>query len=805
MTTRLPDPVSRHVLPIQGMTCTSCAHTVEKALVRIPGVHAAAVNFADESAHVDADPDVTLPTLVAAVDAAGYRVALTDQDLVVGGMGCASCVGRVEKALRSVPGVVTAAVNLATESARITAVSGTAPADLLAAVVRAGYAARLREADPLAGNRRPARFSREARQVVVAAVLTVPLVVMMFLMPAGHQAASMAWLQWLLATPVQFLSGARFYRSGWRALRARSGNMDLLVALGTSAAYGLSVYVVVSAQAAHAPLYFESSAIVITLVLLGKWLESRARQQTSEAIRALRALRPDIARVRRDGIEVDVPIVTLQVGDTVAVRPGERVPADGVIVEGRSLVDESMLTGESRAVLREVGGNVVGGSISTDGLLVVNIAAVGTETLLARIIRLVEDAQAAKAPIQRLVDRVSSVFVPVVMGIAAVTFILWWLSGAPVGAALINAVSVLVIACPCALGLATPTAIMAGTGVAARHGILIRDAEALEMTHRVRTVAFDKTGTLTLGRPEVVAVEGRSTGDALLAIVAALQEGSDHPLARAVRLARAEGAALVLSDARTLPGRGITGLVNGVPYLFGNRPLMDERGVDITAFGRRAAALEAEGCTVSWLAASGERDVLGFVAFRDQIRPEAAEAVARLRAMGIGTVMVTGDNAGSARTVARQVGIDRVVAEVLPDEKAREIARLREQGMTAMVGDGINDAPALAAADVSMAMSDGTDVAMQTARITLMRGNLLLVADAVDISRRTWRKIRQNLFWAFAYNLVGLPLAALGYLNPVIAGAAMAFSSVSVVTNALMLRNWRPGDTAPVKTRETNA
>lgn len=724
--------------------------------------------------------------------------------LAIDGMGCASCVGRVEKALMAVPGVTGAAVNLATETARVDLAADTALADLLAAVQRAGYHARLLDPDTPAATSSDARRDGERLRLAGAALLTLPLVLPMLAALAGRDWMLPALWQWVLATPVQFIFGARFYRAGWSALRAGSGNMDLLVALGTSAAYGLSVYEVLAGHGGHGRLYFEAAAVVITLVLLGKWLEARAKRQTTAAIRALQALRPDTARVRRDDIEVEVPVAALRVGDTVAVRPGERIPADGTVRDGRSLVDESMLTGESHPVLREAGSRVVGGAISTDGLLLVQVEAVGTETLLARIIRLVEDAQAAKAPIQRLVDRVSGIFVPVVLVLAAVTLAGWLLAGAPLETALINAVAVLVIACPCALGLATPTAIMAGTGVAARRGILIKDAEALEVTHKVRVVAFDKTGTLTRGRPEVVAVEGHA---GVLALVASLQGGSDHPLAHAVRAAfdsrtsarDATGAGdtavpALLSETRALPGRGITGRVGEHRYQFGNHQLMAECGVALGPLAEQAAALEADGCTLSWLAREGEGEALGYVAFRDQLRPEAAPAVARLKAMGIATVMLTGDNAGSARAVAARVGVDEVMAGLLPADKARLVQQLRARGTTAMVGDGINDAPALAGADVGLAMSDGTDVAMQTAKVTLMRGDPLLVADAIDISRRTWRKIRQNLFWAFAYNLVGIPLAALGYLNPVIAGAAMAFSSVSVVGNALLLRTWRPLD-----------
>jgi Cu+-exporting ATPase len=579
--------------------------------------------------------------------------------------------------------------------------------------------------------------------------------------------------------------------------------MDLLVALGTSAAYGLSLYLLLRHAGPGAPhLYFEASATVVTLVLLGKWLEARAKRQTTDAIRALNALRPTAARVLVDGVEQSRPIERVAVGDLVVVRPGERIPVDGVVVDGSGHVDESLITGESLPVAKAPGDSVTGGAINAEGLLRVRTCAIGSETMLARIIRMVESAQAGKAPIQRLVDRVSAVFVPVVLGIAAATFGGWLVAGAAVEPALINAVAVLVIACPCALGLATPTAIMVGTGVAARHGILIKDAEALEIAHGVTTVAFDKTGTLTEGRPALTAIEpARGTDRAqLLGIAAALQSGSSHPLAQAVLdAARRDGIDVAPAlEARALPGRGVEANVGGDAFALGSTRLLRESGADAGALGERADALEREGRTVSWLirrAREGNEGarVVGLLAFGDTIKPGARSAVAALQALGLRTVMLTGDNAGAAHAVAAQLGIDDVRAEVLPGDKAAAVAALRSGGgQVAMVGDGINDAPALAAADVGIAMSTGTDVAMEAAGITLMRGDPRLVADALDVSRRTVAKIKQGLFWAFAYNLLGIPLAAFGLLSPMFAGAAMAFSSVSVVGNALLLRRWRP-------------
>lgn len=787
-------------LGIEGLSCASCVARVEGALAQVPGVRTVAVNLATESARIEADADVSLAALQAAVSGAGYQVARQTTDLAIHGMTCASCVARVEKALAQVPGVASASVNLATESARVEHVAGAPVQALLGAVRDAGYEAALKSASATTV---PSR-DLSTLALVTAIVLTLPLVVPMLLTPFGIDLMPPGWLQWLLATPVQFLLGARFYRAGWHALKARSGNMDLLVAIGTSAAYGLSVYQLLAGHAGHgAHLYFEASAVVITLVLLGKWLEARAKRQTTEAIRALQALRPELARVRRDGGEVDIAVAELVPGDLTVIRPGERVPADGVIEDGRSLMEESLLTGESRPVLREPGDRAIGGAISGDGLLLVRVTAVGADTMLSRIIRLVEDAQAAKAPIQRQVDKVSAVFVPVVMVIAAVTFLGWWGWGGNVETALINAVAVLVIACPCALGLATPTAIMAGTGVAAGRGILIKDAEALETTHRIAVVAFDKTGTLTVGQPALVALEGATDSNEALRLAARLQLGSTHPLAAAVvRAAEARGLALTPADSLTaLPGRGVKGRLGDTEWLLGNRAMMDEHAVPVGALAAQAERLEAEGCTVSWLAPSESAGVTALLAFRDQLKPEAVAAVAGLKALGIRTVMLTGDSAGAAAPIAAQVGIDEVVAGIVPEEKARAVTRLKKQGVVAMIGDGINDAPALAAADVGMAMSEGSDVAMHTAKVTLMRGNPLLIVEAISISRATWHKIRQNLFWAFAYNVIGIPLAAAGWLSPVIAGAAMAFSSVSVVSNALLLKRWRPADAAATPTR----
>ncbi|MFN3727444.1 MAG: heavy metal translocating P-type ATPase [Allosphingosinicella sp.] len=796
------------VIPVEGMTCASCVGRVERAVRQVPGVADVSVNLATERAEVSFENDRGEAAAVAdAIFKAGYMPGTRTVELNVAGMTCASCVGRVEKALLKVPGVVKASVNLASETATVETVSAAREA-LLNAVEKAGYSASLREASTAAGAadneeaRRSAVAARELRHVIIAALLSLPLVLPMLLAPLGVAFTVPGWIQLLLATPVQFWLGARFYRAGWKAVRAGAGNMDLLVALGTSAAYGLSLYQLLFPSMTHGMsghFYFETSAVVITLILLGKWLEGRAKRQTGAAIRALMALRPDRARiVGSDGSEREVAVDQVRVGDFVRVRPGERIPVDGLLREGASSVDESMLTGESMPVAKTLGDKVTGGSINGEGLIHIETSAVGAETTLARIVRLVESAQGAKAPIQRLVDRVSAVFVPVVLVVALLTFVGWLAVGGGVDVAILNAVAVMVIACPCALGLATPTAIMAGTGVAARAGVLIKDAEALETAHRVDTVAFDKTGTLTEGKPKLVAsvpADGVAEDD-LLALATALQSGSEHPLARAVMSAAEERSirAHPTGDVRALPGRGVAATVEGRPLLLGSTRLMEENGIALGALQRRARDLEQDGRSVSWVAELGqEKRLLGLLAFGDEPKAAAKAAVEALHARGIRTVMLTGDNAGSAAAVASRLGIDEAIANVLPEDKADAVSRLKQQGGTvAMVGDGVNDAPALAAADVGIAMSTGTDVAMHTAGVTLMRGDPRLVADAVEISRRTYSKIRQGLFWAFIYNVVGIPLAALGYLSPVLAGAAMALSSVSVVGNALTLRRWRP-------------
>ena len=731
----------------------------------------------------------------------------TTFDIGVAGMTCASCVGRVEKVLLKVPGVRAAAVNLATESARVetcTSDGTQAPSEaiLRRAIRDAGYEPRLPQTaeDQGSAQRAWAGFAPVAWGLALSTPLVLPMLGSLW----GLHGMLPAWLQFVLATPVQFVLGARFYKAGWHALKALTGNMDLLVSLGTSAGWLLSVWLWWTAPEGATPhLYFEGSAVVITLVLLGKWLETRAKQQTTEAIRALHAMRPNIAHWLGGDGEVDVPVDEIRVGDAIVVRPGERLPLDGDLQEGATQVDESMLTGEPLPVNKTVGARLTGGSINGDGRIVVRVTAVGHETVLSHIIRLVEDAQAAKAPLQRLVDKVAEVFVPVVLLLALLTWAGWLWAGAPFETALIHAVAVLVIACPCALGLATPVAIMAGTGVAAQHGILIKDAQALEIAHRVQTVAFDKTGTLTVGQPRLMAhlpAPGHDDKQAL-AWAASVQSGSEHPLALAVlAAASAQGLAIeAAQDMRAEPGKGVQATLGGRRLLLGSLPWLQQEGLDPQLWAADLPALQAQGASLSVLAERTPQGVQGrlLMAFGDEPKPGAAPALADLRARGLKLVMISGDNRFAAEAMARRLGLrpeeGEVMAEVLPGDKAAVVQQLRAKGrVVAMVGDGVNDAPALAAADVGLAMGNGTDVAMHAAGITLMRGEVALVAAAFDISARCVAKIRQNLFWAFAYNVAGIPLAALGYLNPMVAGAAMALSSVSVMGNALLLKRWKP-------------
>lgn len=715
-------------------------------------------------------------------------------DIAITGMSCASCVSTVENALRKIPAVQSASVNLATERVHIELSNDTPPQVVVKAVIDAGYGAEV--ISPEHTHHQVNNDSADGTKIVIAIILSFPLTVPMLLNMVGIDWNWPVWFQWLLATPVQFYLGAGFYKSAWKAMLNKSGNMDLLVAIGTTAAYALSVYMLAQG---HQHLYFEASSVVITLVLLGKWLEKRAKRQTTEAIRALQQLRPETARVRRQDTESEIPLSKVVIDDLVIIRPGERIPVDAVITEGNSHVDESLMTGESEPINKTIGEKVVGGAVNIDGLLLVKTTAIGADTTLSRIIGLVEDAQIAKPEIQRLVDKVSAIFVPVVIVIALITLLAWGFYSANWEQAILNAVAVLVIACPCALGLATPTAIMAGTGVAACHGILIKDAKALELAHSITQVVFDKTGTLTEGKPVLLAFKAVGGEDQrLLELAASIEQNSLHPLAKAVveRFKLSGKAPSLASAVQDLAGRGMKGQVGDKIVYVGNQRWMTELGVSTKSLNTIAQELMRSGKTVSWVAMAtdaGQPTLLGMLAFGDEIKATSKNAISSLHSLNIQTLLLTGDNSMSAERVAQAIGIDKVLAEQSPESKASKIASLRQKAaVIAMVGDGINDAPALAAADVSFAMSTGTDVAMHTADITLMRSDPSLVADTIDISHKTYRKIKQNLFWAFIYNLVGIPLAAFGLMSPVIAGAAMAFSSVSVVTNALMLKRWKP-------------
>ena len=717
--------------------------------------------------------------------------------LSISGMTCAGCAGRVERALTAVEGVIGADINLATDRACVTIQGQDIPeALLLRAVQDAGFTAKTIE-DPLSEPDDSAVFAHKRLRwrFLISASLSLPFIIEMGVMLTFGQMLVPPLAQWALATPVLMIAGLQFLQPAIRALLAGSGNMDLLVVLGTSAAYGLSAFNVMTWPSGYPPVYFEAAALVTTLVLLGKLLEARAKHATAGSIRALMRLKPRTARLLFPGGEATVSVDTLTPNDEVAVRPGEVIPTDGVVIQGESTVDEAMISGESLPVPKGIDTPVIGGSLNGAGYLHIRVSAIGTDTVLARMVAMVNSAQASKAPVQQRVDRIATVFVPIVMGLAVLTFVGWTTFGADWQNALINAVSVLVIACPCALGLATPTAIMVGTGVAAKNGILIKNAEALENTAQVQTVALDKTGTITEGRPFVQGFGGfRGKPDDVLRLIASAEIGSEHPIAAAI-IAEADSQGLELQPpetAQALVGRGFRASVDGRGLIIGNRSLMAEAEIDISASEQNAQAHEARGATVVWAGDTSSYTSLGWIAVADPPRPTSSKAVAQLHKNAITTVMLTGDNQRTAETVASRVGILHIAAGILPEGKVDEVIALQQDGRkVAMVGDGVNDAPAMAMADVGIAMGSGNDVAMASAEITLMRPDLRLVPDAIEISKATVRKIRQNLFWAFAYNLVALPLAMCGVLTPVIAGTAMAMSSVSVVTNALTLKRWR--------------
>lgn len=778
-------------LIIKGMSCASCANRIEKALNSVAGVTQANVNFATETANIQGD--MLFSELQKAVSSAGYEIETTEKSFKVIGMTCSSCAGRVEKSLLNVPGVISANVNLATEHVNLVLASSVSDESLQLAVANAGYELLIKDKAFKAEHQKiePSFFKKDKWPVVGAATLTIPLVMPMIGMLFGADWMLPAFWQWLLATPVQFYFGARFYKAGWHALKARTGNMDLLVSIGTSAAYGLSLYTWLSFEGHHgAPhLYFESSAAVLTLVLLGKYLEKRAKKRTTDALQALENLKPTSATVWRDNQWQAISAAELKKDDLVKVLPGERIPSDGIISKGTSHVDEALISGESIPLYKGSDDKVTGGAVNLDGVLEFKASAVGAESTLAKIIRLVEQAQGAKAPVQAMVDKISSVFVPVVLIIALVTFLVWgvifndWTQG------ILHGVAVLVIACPCALGLATPAAIMAGTGTAARHGILVKDAIALEQATKINYVVFDKTGTLTEGKPELMQITPlQGTEENTLTLAYALSQNSEHPLSKAV-VNYAENNQFKLEDVSAflvVAGKGVKAKIGEQEILLGSGNWMQELGLTLPT-----ELISIQGASVSWLAKKSNDNVelIGLFCFADKAKPEAKNAIEKLQRAGVKVAMLTGDSKASAQYIAEQLNLDDVQAEVLPQGKAKAIAEYQQQGYkVAMVGDGINDAPALASADLGIAMATGTEVAVSAAAITLMRGNPELVSSSLKLANATYRNIQQNLFWAFAFNIIGIPLAALGFLNPIIAGAAMACSSVFVVTNALRLQ-----------------
>jgi Cu+-exporting ATPase len=781
------------------MHCANCALTIERQLKRTAGVEQASVNYATERAQVKYDAaSVGARQLVKEIEDAGYQVATGTLTLPIKGMHCANCANAIEKALRRVEGVLEANVNLATERATVRFVPGLAQVGAIkAAIVDAGY-----EVIETAGAEAPEDVERQARQaeierqrrlLIIGLIFTIPAFILsmgigFMLIPefAGFKVVLLA-----LVTPVQFYVGRQFYIGAYKSLRAGSANMDVLIALGSSAAY---VYSLATTFLIEGHVYYETGAVIITLIILGKFLEARAKGRTSDAIRKLMDLSPKTARVLRDGIEVEIAASAVQVGDRLIVRPGERIPVDGIIVEGRSAVDESMLTGESVPAEKGVGAEVIGATINQEGRLILEATKVGADTALAQIVRLVQNAQGSKAPVQHLADRISAIFVPTVVAIALLTFAGWMIGGAGFTKAFFNMVAVLVIACPCALGLATPTAVMVGTGRGAQVGALIKSGQALEKLAGVQAVVLDKTGTLTLGKPavtDIAPLEGSSADD-LLALTASAEEGSEHPLGRAiVNRAKEDGLDLLpLEHFTAAPGRGVIAGVGGSRVLVGSRSLFEREGVDAAPLGALLEKLESEGKTAMLVARDGR--AAGVIAVADTLKLEARGVVKQLGEMGLRTVMLTGDNARTARSVAGQAGIEQVLAEVLPADKSAQVQKLQEGGLrVAMVGDGINDAPALAQADVGIAIGTGADIAMETAEVTLMSGNLLGLWRVLTLARGVMRTIKQNLFWAFFYNVILIPVAAAGLINPMLAAGAMAFSSIFVVTNSLRLRGLR--------------
>lgn len=817
-------PGLKATLHITGMTCAACSTRVEKGLTRMEGVHEANVNLAIEQATVSYDPKTTnVNALRDKVEALGYGTVSESVDLNITGMTCAACSARIEKGLSRLPGVSQANVNLALETGHIEYAAGALkPSDITAKIKQMGYGAELQLTQEETTSVRERELQRKKWKWMISALLSIPLLWAMvghFSFTSGIYVPDLfmnPWFQLILATPVQFVIGWQFYVGAYKALRNGSANMDVLVALGTSAAFFYSLYLTLSsgylpstttmdhgamgtstAAMPSVELYYETSAILITLILLGKWFEAVAKGRSSQAIKSLIELAPREARVIRDGQEVMVPAAYVAVGDLVLVKPGDSIPVDGIVEEGQSSVDESMLSGESLPVDKKPGDAVTGATLNKNGVLRLRATRVGSDTALSQIIKVVEQAQGSKAPIQRIADVISGIFVPIVVGIAALTFLIWYLFASPgdFAGSLEKAIAVLVIACPCALGLATPTSVMAGSGRAAEYGILFKGGEHLESAQQIQTVVLDKTGTVTQGKPvltDVVTAPNWTESD-LLERVGAAEQSSEHPLAEAIVAGiRAKGLELTPTEKfENIPGYGVRASLKGQEILVGTRRLLADEQVNVSEETvQQMNRLEEQGRTAMLVAVDGQW--AGIVAVADTIKDTSREAIGRLQAMGIDVIMITGDNERTARAVAEQAGIGKVLAEVLPEGKAAEVKKLQESGLkVAMVGDGINDAPALATADIGMAIGTGTDVAMEAADITLMRGDLNSIADAIEMSRRTMGNIKQNLFWALGYNVIGIPIAAVGFLAPWLAGAAMAFSSVSVVLNSLRLQRMK--------------
>ncbi|MED3623973.1 heavy metal translocating P-type ATPase [Neobacillus thermocopriae] len=792
-------------LPVAGMTCAACAKRIEKGLNKLEGVHDANVNLALEEAIIKYDPEsINIEAFVKKINDLGYRVVTEKTEFDIFGMTCAACASRIEKVLNKMDGVTNATVNLALESATIeyTPSQVTIP-DMVKKIEKLGYKAKVKQEKTVdIADHRQKEMEEQKGKFIFSLILSIPL---LWAMVSHFEFTSFIylpemfmnpWVQWALATPVQFIVGKQFYVGAFKALRNGSANMDVLVSLGTSAAYFYSVYLLISSIGTDShmvELYFETSSVLITLIILGKLLESRAKGRSSEAIKKLMGLQAKTATVIRDGKELEVSLEEVEVGDFIYVKPGEKVPVDGEIIEGRSAIDESMLTGESVPIDKSVGDHVIGATINKNGFLKIKATKVGKDTALAQIIKVVEEAQGSKAPIQRLADRISGIFVPIVVGIAVITFLIWfiWINPGNFGEALEKMIAVLVIACPCALGLATPTSIMAGSGRAAEAGVLFKGGEHLELTHRINTIVLDKTGTVTNGKPVLtdVFVEENWDEKTFLKLVGSAEKQSEHPLAEAI-VSGIKEKNISLTDAsefEAIPGYGIKAFINGEEILIGTRKLMNKYGVSFESSVKKMEELEESGKTVMLVAINAE--FAGMIAVADTVKETSKAAIKKLKDMGLEVIMMTGDNIRTAKTIAQEVGIEIVIAEVLPEGKAEEVKKLQKLGKrVAMVGDGINDAPALAVADIGMAIGTGTDIAMETADITLMRGDLNSIYDAIYMSKKTIRNIKQNLFWAFGYNTLGIPIAAMGFLAPWLAGAAMAFSSVSVVLNALRLQ-----------------